>query len=341
MRNPCRILATLACAAFLAVSGEARAEGSTRTSSLAWVRLEGAESCLAGSSLAQRVEERLHRKVFVSASDADISIEGSIGPAPKAGFHAVLRVTARDGTILGTREVDTRSAQCDAIDEKLSLIVSVLIDPDASAADEPPAVAPAPPAPVPTAPRERVVVVHDKPAPPVEPWHFTLTVAATGLTGLQPGVGFGVAPSVMLRPPGFWSVRMGGGLTASSTTSAVRGASAEASLAHGVLALCPLDASKGRLEATACVGALVGALRSRGVGFDTTASTSSLVAGPLAGGRLTATLFGPLVAYVAADLVVPVAHAEVGYRTPLGEGTLFRTSSVAGMGELGVGVRFP
>ncbi|HSO39693.1 MAG TPA: hypothetical protein VLT33_44505, partial [Labilithrix sp.] len=138
-----------------------------------------------------------------------------------------------------------------------------------------------------------------------------------------------------------WGVLLGGGFAASSTTETVRGASAEASLADGVLALCPLEATKGRLEATACAGALVGALRSRGIGFDTTASTSSLVAGPLVAGRLTLALAGPLVATLAAELVVPLAHAEVGYRTPQGEGTLFRTSSVAGIGELGVGVQFP
>src|SRR3954449_1410826 len=109
MRNLCRPLAVLAAAAFSAIVCRAQAEEGKRTSSLAWVRLDGAESCIAGSALARSVEERLRRKVFVSASDADISVEGSIGPAAKGGFRAVLRVTAKDGTILGTREVETRS----------------------------------------------------------------------------------------------------------------------------------------------------------------------------------------------------------------------------------------
>jgi hypothetical protein len=348
MRNPRRLLVALASAfaAVVRLAPEARADEGKRTSSLAWVRLEGAESCVAGSALARRVEERLRRKVFVSASDADLSIEGSIGPLAGAGFRAVLRVTARDGTVLGTREVETRQARCDAIDEKLSLVVSVLIDPDGAAAAAP-AEAPAPPLAAPTVvERDRVVIVHDAPPPPSERWRFELTVAATGLAGLQPGIGLGVAPSVMLHPPRFWSVLVGGGLAASSSTDVVRdsagaGASAEASLAHGVLAVCPLDATRGRLEAAACAGALVGALRSRGVGFDTTASTSALVAGPMASGRLTFTLASPLVATFAAALVVPLAQAEVGYRSAAGEGTLFRTSSVAGVGELGVGVQFP
>ncbi|HSO39071.1 MAG TPA: hypothetical protein VLT33_41375, partial [Labilithrix sp.] len=215
MRNPRRPLAVLATVMLLAVAHESHAEEGKRTSSLAWVRLEGAESCIAGSALARSVEERLRRKVFVSASDADISVEGSIGPAPKSGFRAVLRVTARDGTVLGTRDVETRSTHCDAIDEKLSLIVSVLIDPDGGAAEEP---APAPLAPPPSVvERERVVVVHDAPPPPVERWRFALTVGATGLAGLQPGIGFGIGASAVLHPPHFWGVLLGGGLAASST----------------------------------------------------------------------------------------------------------------------------
>ena len=341
MRNPRRLLVGLGLVLLvllLPLPREAQAQEGKRTS--AWVRLDGAESCIAGSALARSVEERLRRKVFVSASDADISVEGSIGPSPGSGFRAVLRVIGRDGAILGTREVETRSTSCDAIDRKLSLIVSVLIDPDAGAEElvEPAVV----PAPQPTVvERERIVMVHDRPPPPDQKWRFDLTVAATGLAGLQPGVGPGIAPSLLLHPPRFWGVLIGGGLAASSTTDSVRGASAEVSLAHGVLAWCPLGATRGRLEAVACAGALVGALRSRGVGFDTTASNSSLVAGPLLSGRATLVLAGPLAAHMAVDLVVPFAHAEVGYRAPAGEGTLFRTASVAGIGELGIGLKFP
>ena len=51
-------------AALMTVSGGARAQGApSRTSSLSWVRLEGAESCIATQALANAVEERLKRKV--------------------------------------------------------------------------------------------------------------------------------------------------------------------------------------------------------------------------------------------------------------------------------------
>lgn len=342
MRNPgFRTASAAAALVSLLTVAPARAEGGKRTSSLAWVRLEGAESCIAASALAQSVESRLGRKVFVSASDADITVEGTIGPAPKQGFRAQLRITAKDGAVLGSRDVETRSASCDAIDEKLSLIVSVLIDPDGTAVPDP--AAPPPPVVAPTViERERVVVVHDDaPPPPRPPWRFELTVAFMASLGLQPGVGVAFAPSIIVDPPHFWAVRAGGGLAATTSTAAQGGASADASLAHGSLALCPLATRGGRVEVLACGGALLGALRARGIGFDTTATTSSLVAGPLAVGRASLEVAGPLVVSLALDLVVPIAHAEIGYRTPSGENALFRTAPVAAMAELGIGVQLP
>ena len=327
--------------AFLVVTAaRAEGEGGKRTSSLAWVRLEGAESCIAAPALAQGVERRLGRKVFVSASDAEITVEGTIGRAPKVGFRAQLRVTAKDGTVLGSRDVETRAASCDAIDEKLSLIVSVLIDPDASLGPKETPLA-APPALPTVIERERVVVVHDEPRPVQRPWRFELTLAVMGTVGLQPGIGVAFAPSVLLTPPHFWGVRAGGGIAATTSTDARGGASADASMAHGSLALCPLATSGGRVEALACGGALIGALRARGIGFDTSTTTSSLVAGPLVVGRASLKIAGPLVASVALDVVVPLAHAEIGYHTASGENALFRTAPVAAMAELGIGVQLP
>ncbi|MBS2015911.1 MAG: hypothetical protein JST00_23690 [Deltaproteobacteria bacterium] len=352
MRNLRPVVAALAALAamdvFVGSSTVARADepspsAGRRTSSLAWARLEGAEACIATSALAQSVEARLGRKVFVSASDADITIEGTIGRAPKGapGFRAQLRVTAKDGSVLGTRDVETRSSSCDAIDEKLSLVVSVLVDPDAAGAPPP---EPPPPPPPTIIERERVIVVHDAREPPPkprEPWRFELTLALMGTVGLQPDVGVAFAPSVVLTPPGFWGIRAGGGLAASTSARAEEGATADASFAHGSLALCPFASRGGRLEALACAGAVVGALRARGIGFDTSATTSSVVAGPVVTGRVSVALLGPLVASLALELVVPIAHAEIGYRTAAGGNALFRTAPVGAMAELGLGVNLP
>jgi hypothetical protein len=328
----------IAAAAFI-FGRDAHAEGQ-RTSSLAWVRLDGADGCIAAPTLARAVEERLRRKVFVSAADADITVEGSIGRAQPSGYRASIKVTGRDGAVLGTREVETRSNKCDAIDEKLALIVSVLIDPDADQN------APPPPEPQPQPEpkiieRERVVVVHEKDAEEKRPWRFELTLGAAGSIGLQPDVGVAFAPAVVIIPPKLFAVLIGGGISASTSASAEKDAHIDASLAHGSLSICPLLADRGRVHALACVGGLVGELRGHGVGFDTTVATSSIVAGPLVTGRFTLEIAGPFVAALGASLVVPIARAELAYRTPLGESTVFRTSSVAGTADLGLGVRLP
>jgi hypothetical protein len=56
-----------------------------RGPSLNWVRLAGADGCIAPVELANRVEQRLGRTVFVRANDAIVVLEGRIGPAPEGG----------------------------------------------------------------------------------------------------------------------------------------------------------------------------------------------------------------------------------------------------------------
>jgi hypothetical protein len=110
---------------------------------------------------------------------------------------------------------------------------------------------------------------------------------------------------------------------------------------HGSVALCPLAIQGRRFGGLGCAGALFGALSARGIGFDTSSTTTSLVAGPLLVGRASVVLVGPVVASLALDLVVPIAHAEIGYSATAGESALFRTSPVGAMAELGLGVKLP
>src|SRR5689334_12323457 len=104
-RAPPSLLFSLGVAFALAAAAAARAdEPGKRTSSLSWVRLEGAESCIATQALAQAVETRLKRKVFVSASGADVSVEGHIArESSPPRWRAVFTVRDAEGTLLGTR----------------------------------------------------------------------------------------------------------------------------------------------------------------------------------------------------------------------------------------------
>ena len=71
-------IASVVAAAGLLVLLSPRSAAAQRTSSLSWVRLEGADQCIGAQELARRVEERVGRRVFVSASQAELSLEGHV-----------------------------------------------------------------------------------------------------------------------------------------------------------------------------------------------------------------------------------------------------------------------
>jgi hypothetical protein len=342
MRN--RNFAALGGAVGLAslVVAPSTARASAATSSLAWVRLDGAESCIAATALARAVEDRLGRRVFVSASRADLTVEGFIGPLAPSGFRASIRVTDHEGTLIGSREVETRSTSCSAIDGKLALIVSLLIDPDAREAtparpaySEEPAAAPPPPVDVvpPPAPARA--------AAPQLPWAFDITAGAAFISGFQPGVAVGAAASVVVVPPGFVPFHASALFTWPKASEVAPGAGVETSTSMLELAVCPLTAGRGRVSGAACVGGIVGVTRGRGVGLEGARAAVAAVGGPSASARLAVVVVGPLVAATSLGVQVPLAQAEIAYRTAGGENVAFRTSDVAGRADVTVGVRLP
>ena len=73
----------LACLALLLCGGPADAAGGEVTrASLSWVRLPGAEGCIAAPALAEAVERRLGHPVFSPAPSATLSVEGWVEPSP-------------------------------------------------------------------------------------------------------------------------------------------------------------------------------------------------------------------------------------------------------------------
>jgi len=101
---------------------------------LSWVRLPGAESCISTIALAQRVEDKLSRPVFVPTSAAEVTIEGFVKPREGGGFATHLAVVALDGRVLGTRQFETNSPDCGEIEEALTLVIAVTLNPDSALA---------------------------------------------------------------------------------------------------------------------------------------------------------------------------------------------------------------
>src|SRR5687768_10727568 len=75
---------------------------------LNWVRLAGAEDCLSAAELADRVEQRVGRNLFVATTTAELFVDGSVRGTTRAGtatrtFDVTLQVSRPGGEVLGER----------------------------------------------------------------------------------------------------------------------------------------------------------------------------------------------------------------------------------------------
>jgi hypothetical protein len=349
-----RGVALLAAVAVLAAARPARADDPVpRTSSLAWVRLPGAESCIGARALAQAVERRLGRQVFVSAAQAGLSIEGRIErTAQPEGFRAIITLSDEAGAPLGTRELQREVPRCGVLDEEIALVVALLIDPDAALAP-PPA---APPAPPPSPPLQ-VILRREEPMPapapcpsppplpppprPAQPWRTGLQVGPVGVLGLLPGAGIGVGLRVHFAPPRWPVLEIGAAIFASQrVASGTLGADFRLSVVS--LAVCPVSAERWGFSFAACAGVELGAIRGGGFGFDISLEQEGVVVDPRAGAAVRRRVVGPLSAAFDADVIVPVVRDQFYYAGVVGtKFDVFRMAAVAGSMALALGVEFP
>lgn len=104
----------------------------SRTWALGWVRQPGTESCVSAQELADRVERVVGRRFLVSASSAEVFVEGNVRRNVQGDFIAELRLVDRAGQVLGSREHKSQDGNCRSLDDKLVLSLSIMIDEDAS-----------------------------------------------------------------------------------------------------------------------------------------------------------------------------------------------------------------
>ncbi len=361
-----RAASSLALALTLGAVGERRAaaEPSKRTSTLGWVRLAGADGCVATQPLARAVEARLGRAVFVSPSEADVSVEGRIerkGP----GFVATLLLRDAEGKTLGSRSLERGSPSCADLTESLVLIVAVMIDPDAALRPPPPAPPPPPPpapapppptAPAPAAPApevrvERVYVpVPGPPAPPAVRVEGGL--GGRVALGVVPGAGIAVAASGIVVPRGFIGLLVRAAYVFPSSAAAAPGAipadGARVAFSHASLGsgLCPLAHVFGRVFLTACAEGELGLLLARPsyTSASGQAAASQARATLSGGASFGASLLvaGPLSVRLGTLVQVPLLREPFSTTLATGENyEVFRQSPVTFSGELGAGLRFP
>lgn len=319
-----------------------RASSST-TSALSWVRLPGAESCIIASDLGARVEEHLGRKVLVSPSAADVSIEGRVevtGQGAARRFRATVGGTRRTGEAIGTREITSPGSDCRGLDDGLVLVVALMIDPDAMepAKREPP---PALPAPITREIVSEKIIVREIERVPSEPpasqaWHVDASASAVAAIERAPGVAPGARLALRAGPSRLVAFELSFGTVPSAALDA--GARTVAyTILEGGLAFCPGVALGARVEVGGCAGLRLGDVRSRGQGFGTDHDVDRGLADVAAGGRLAVGITGPLFAVATANAVVPLVRQVTTATNAAGDEVVLHERSALGA-ELGAGL---
>jgi hypothetical protein len=95
---------------------------------LNWIRLPGAQGCIAAAELSERVERRLERPVFVVDGVALLSVDGAVQPLA-TGFGVRLALSDRAGRVLGERTLQSADLDCRKLDEALVLVIAVMLYP--------------------------------------------------------------------------------------------------------------------------------------------------------------------------------------------------------------------
>lgn len=329
-----------------------------RTSTLGWLRMPGADACVATQALARGVETRLGRTVFVSPAEADVSVEGRI-EKKGTGFAATIVLRDSEGKSLGTRTLEKADPACDKLTESLVLIIAVMIDPDAAMAPTPPVPAPTPaptptpaPAPAPATPPERIYVpvpvpvlvqgpertVREAPA-----LRFDGSLSARFAAGIVPFPGIGGSVVGVLVPRKLIGI-LGRASLYVPSTEAIPGTSAEVSFVHGTLGsgLCPLAHVVGPALLTACGEGDVGLLMARPSGLPRTVNETRVTVSAGASFAASFLVSGPFTLRAGLSGMIPLVRESFEVTLPTdGKYEVFRQAPATLAVDLGFGLRLP
>ena len=356
----------------LAIAASAQAQPAPSSGpTLSWVRLPGAEPCIAQAELAARIEARLGRAVFVRPSDAIVLVEGRVAPLAAGGFEAVIALSDRDGHGFGERAVSLPSADCRQLDDVVALVIAVTLRGGPSGLPLPPSIA-----------RELEALFGDEPSvldpsslpPAAEPpatqapardqqergaarpqratagpaLAFGLDAGMTVVTGLQPSGSLAPAARLQISLRDLGTAALAGGIVLPQQMSVddrTGGSDGKIELRawYAALALCTSAARAFETTLELCGRFAYGRLHAEAKGFvvENHAQTQSWAElGPEL--VLQAPLIAPLRARIGVSLPIRVARPELVYQPHEGKPqTAFRVTGVGLAGELALGVTLP
>ncbi|RLB57111.1 MAG: hypothetical protein DRJ42_01400 [Deltaproteobacteria bacterium] len=339
----------LAAAPALAQGGpEAQASTASRTSSLSWVRLPGAEDCATAPELARAVEARLGREVFVAPRNAELSVEGRVAPGDGGGFTATFAVATAGGEVLGERELGTESEDCSELTATVAFVVAVMIDPDAEERDAPePDTAPSeaePPVETDAAAAAAAGNGQEQNQEQNQEPRITDEAALSGWSGEIDGglgVAVGLVPeptiggfgAIVIQTPWFIAAEFNASLYPYSPQSVGTG-DVHWLTAFGGFLLCTAELGLGAIGLRGCAGGEIGFLRIGGV---VDPPQDHIVGHVLVRARLAYRPWKGLVVWTRPTLAINPATDPYGYATSPTATAGYTPETVAGIFDLGVG----
>jgi len=317
----------------LAPRGAAADPPVRRPSSLSWVRLPGAESCIGPRALARDVEQRLGGRALVTPARAEVTIEARIERASEGGgWRATFLVTDASSAPTGRRELHGDAADCRTMDDEIALIVTLLIDPNAALA------------PLPSAPAPPLVEAPIAPAPappPSPPWRVGVQLAMAFGLGLLPRPGGGVTFRVDVTPPRWPTLALGGTAWFDNHTEAGP-ISATFTLVYGIFSVCPLGIVAVGTRFSACLGLQAGALRAGGFGFDLAYRQEQAVINAVAEVRVRRPISAPIFAELGLVQIVPFVRRGFYYDDEKGRSRdVYQMTHLAGALDAALGIELP
>lgn len=360
----------LAAALLGPASGVWAQESAVTEPGLNWVRLAGADDCLSAAELADKVELRVGRTLFVATTEAELFVDGSVRGTAREGspdrtFDITLQVSRPGGEVLGERVLAIEGESCSAIDDAVSLVIAVTLyprsslvaagiplDPTTAASlqslfgDEPtdpdpntlPTIALAP---VPRPKTKRQPMPTDRKGTRSMPGTL-LSLDAVGSAGVGqlPDVRLAVGGYFRVFPRELVPVEAGGAYYISGSAEVPEGGSVRFELATASLAGCPWTVLTEDLRV--CIGLEGGILTATPSGLAVSAKrTTDPVLNILFAGVYRPRIVGPLHLRAAVTLGVPILQHEFLYQARDGSSaTLFQTSQIHGRADIGLGLSF-
>jgi hypothetical protein len=261
---------------------------------------------MTASELAERVEQRLERPVFVLDGSSLLSVDGSVQPST-SGFTVRLALSDRSGRVLGERVIESVDPDCRKLDEAVVLVIAVTLFPrrllaagsgmaldtgterlleelfqnepaelDATElqpprAAEPDAVPAASEVPeVMALAADSVGSIPDAARQPGQRSRQLFRVSASGVVtaGYLPTLAPGIEVAVTLAPEGFWPVRLAAAYFPEQERRATALSSGTTSfaLSQASLTACPWQTGA-ELRLQLCTGLAFGLLRAVSTGY--------------------------------------------------------------------------